>query len=169
MNEENSDRGKVTFRFLAEPSDVNFGGKVHGGEVMKWIDQAGFSCAMSWSSNYSVTVYISGIRFYKPIHIGNLVEIKSSIIYTGNSSMHFAVDVYSQELRKGKKLHNCHCVIVFVAVDENGKSVPVPKFIPQNEEERDLEAYARDLIQMRKDINDRMDKRNNPAKLDPEA
>ncbi|MGN6511390.1 MAG: acyl-CoA thioesterase, partial [Chitinophaga sp.] len=50
-------RHTVTLRFLAEPSDVNFGGKVHGGAVMKWIDQAGFTCAANWSGQYCVTVY----------------------------------------------------------------------------------------------------------------
>lgn len=103
------EKGKVTLRFLAEPSDVNYGGKVHGGEVMKWIDQAGYSTAMSWSASYSVTVYISGIRFYKPIQIGDMVEIDSNIIYTGNTSMHFAIDVYSKGLRGGKG-----CIIAIV-------------------------------------------------------
>jgi acyl-CoA hydrolase len=46
----------ITLRFLAEPTDVNFGGKVHGGAVMKWIDQAGYACAVGWSGYYCVTV-----------------------------------------------------------------------------------------------------------------
>ena len=56
----------ITLRFLAEPSDVNFGGNVHGGNVMKWIDHAGYTCAANWSSAYCVTVYVGGIRFLKP-------------------------------------------------------------------------------------------------------
>ena len=47
---------KVTLRFLAAPTDVNFGGKVHGGAVMKWIDQAGYTCAAGWTGHYCVTV-----------------------------------------------------------------------------------------------------------------
>ena len=65
----------VTLRFLAEPTDVNFGGKVHGGAAMKWIDQAAYACASAWSKNYCVTVYVGGIRFLAPIKIGDLVEI----------------------------------------------------------------------------------------------
>ena len=53
----------ITLRFLAEPTDVNFGGKVHGGADMKWIDQAGYACAVGWSGYYCVTVYIGGISF----------------------------------------------------------------------------------------------------------
>jgi acyl-CoA hydrolase len=54
---------EITLRFLAEPGDVNFGGKVHGGAVMKWIDQAGYAYAVAWSRHYCVTVYVGGIRF----------------------------------------------------------------------------------------------------------
>jgi len=83
----------VTFRFLSEPSDVNFGGKVHGGAVMKWIDQAAYTCAVNWSSQYCVTVYVGGIRFLNPIHIGDIVEVQARLIYTGRSSMHISVDI----------------------------------------------------------------------------
>ena len=55
---------KTIFQFISEPGDVNYGGNVHGGSVMKWIDQAGYACASSWSSSYCVTVYVGGIRFF---------------------------------------------------------------------------------------------------------
>jgi len=57
----------ITLRFLAEPNTVNFGGKVHGGTVMKWIDEAGYACATSWAKRYCVTAFIGGIRFHHPI------------------------------------------------------------------------------------------------------
>ncbi|MGE3727394.1 MAG: acyl-CoA thioesterase, partial [Candidatus Sericytochromatia bacterium] len=79
---------ELTLRFLAEPTDVNFGGKVHGGAVMKWIDQAGYACAVGWTGQYCVTVYVGGIRFYKPILIGHMVEVKAKVIYTGRTSLH---------------------------------------------------------------------------------
>src|SRR5699024_4054261 len=79
---------EVTFRFLAEPEHVNFGGKVHGGMVMKWIDQVAYTCAANWSGHYSVTVYVGGIRFFSPIDIGDMVELTAKIIYTGTTSMH---------------------------------------------------------------------------------
>jgi acyl-CoA hydrolase len=84
---------EVTLRFLAEPTDINFGGKVHGGAVMKWIDQAGYACAVGWSGQYCVTVYVGGIRFYKPVLIGNVVEAHAKLVYTGRTSMHVVVDV----------------------------------------------------------------------------
>ena len=53
---------QITFQFISEPGDVNYGGKVHGGAVMKWIDQTGYACATSWAEGYCVTLYVGGIR-----------------------------------------------------------------------------------------------------------
>src|SRR5438067_4444305 len=91
----------VTFRFLAEPGDVNFGGKVQGGHVMKWTDQAAYACAVGWSGRYCVTIYVGGIRFYKPVQIGHLVEVRARVIHTGVSSMHLAVDVSTHDPQTG--------------------------------------------------------------------
>ena len=70
----------TTFQFISEPTDVNFGGKVHGGSVMKWIDQVGYACASNWCGSYAVTVYVGGIRFLKPIKIGELIKINAKVI-----------------------------------------------------------------------------------------
>ena len=110
----------ITLRFLAEPTDVNFGGKVHGGAVMKWIDQAGYACAVGWSGYYCVTVYIGGIRFYKPIFIGQIVEVSATVVHTGTSSMHIAIDVSATEPKTGARKRTTRCLVVFVAVDGGG-------------------------------------------------
>ncbi|PSL43373.1 acyl-CoA hydrolase [Chitinophaga niastensis] len=146
----------ITLRFLAEPSDVNFGGKVHGGSVMKWIDQAGYTCAANWSGQYAVTVYVGGIRFFKPIAIGDLVEINAKIIYTGNTSMHISLDVFAGNPRQQQKAKTTHCVMVFAAVDDNGKTVTVPKWTPRTANEISMEAYAKKLMDLRKDIDEEM-------------
>ena len=94
------DNKPITFQFISEPSDVNYGGNVHGGSVMKWIDQAGYACATTWSGNYSVTVYVGGIRFYEPIKIGEIVKVEARVIYTGSSSMHISINVFSRNLKQ---------------------------------------------------------------------
>jgi acyl-CoA hydrolase len=76
----------ITLRFLAEPNTVNFGGKVHGGTVMKWIDEAGYACATSWAKLYCVTVSVGTIRFHRPIMIGDLVEVEARLAYTGKTT-----------------------------------------------------------------------------------
>lgn len=132
----------ITLRFLAEPTDVNFGGKVHGGAVMKWIDQAGYACAVGWSGYYCVTVYIGGIRFYKPIFIGQIVEVKATVAHTGNSSIHIAVDVSATDPKTGVSKKTTRCLIVFVAVDESGDTIKVPTLIPNSEADHKLQKYA---------------------------
>ena len=147
---------KITFQFISEPTDVNFGGKVHGGIVMKWIDQTAYTCARSWAENYCVTVYVGGIRFYKPISIGEVIKINAYVIYTGNTSIHIAVDVYSRDFKEQQFEKKTHCVIVFVSVDEAGNPIPVKKWVPQTETEKKLAEYAKKLVDLREQINNEM-------------
>ena len=143
---------EVTLRFLAEPTDINFGGKVHGGAVMKWIDQAGYTCAVGWSGQYCVTAYVGSIRFYKPVLIGNVVEVRAKLIYTGETSMHIAVDVRAGDPKGGRYHKTTHCIIVFVAVDDRGTPVEITRWQPQTEEDVALEHYAKRIMELRKGI-----------------
>jgi uncharacterized protein (TIGR00369 family) len=143
---------EVTMRFLAEPTDINFGGKVHGGAVMKWIDQAGYACAVGWSGQYCVTVYVGGIRFYRPVLIGNVVEAHARLAHTGRTSMHVVVEVGARDPRDRLRTTTTRCVIVFVAVDEKGNPVEVAKWRPETEEDVALERYAVKLTELRKGI-----------------
>jgi len=141
---------RVTLRFLAEPGHVNFGGKVHGGAVMKWIDQAGYTCAAGWTGEYCVTSYVGGIRFLRPINVGELVELRAQLIHTGKTSLHIAVDVYAGNPRSTTHNRACHCVIVFVALDPDGRPLPVPAWEPATPVDRALESYALRLVEARK-------------------
>jgi acyl-CoA hydrolase len=121
----------ITLRFLAEPSTINFGGKVHGGTVMKWIDEAGYACATRWSKNYCVTVSVGSIRFERPIRIGDLVEVEARLAYTGTTSMNMSVEVRAGEMKAGQMEKITECLVVFVAIDEDGKSLPVREWLPE--------------------------------------
>lgn len=146
---------QLIMRFLAEPTDVNYGGKVHGGQVMKWIDQAGYAAAVGWSGKYSVTVAVGGIRFVAPIRISDLVTVETTLIFTGTSSMHFAVDVRARDPMAGEEESRLctHCVIVFVALDGvEGKPVPVPTWTPDSDEDRRLSEYATQVMALSKGI-----------------
>jgi acyl-CoA hydrolase len=120
----------ITLRFLAEPNTVNFGGKVHGGTVMKWIDEAGYACATSWAKRYCVTAFIGGIRFHHPIMIGDLVEVEARLAYTGKTSMNISVEVRSGDMKGGEMARTTECLIVFVSVDSHGRPMPVTAFTP---------------------------------------
>ena len=101
MTTDSTTSNSVEFRFLAEPTDVNFGGKVHGGMVMKWIDQASYACAAQWSKHYCVTVSANAIRFIRPILVGQLISITARIVHTGKSSMHIYVVVKAGDPKNG--------------------------------------------------------------------
>lgn len=145
---------ETTLRFLAEPSDVNFGGNVFGGSVMKWIDHAGYTCAANWSHKYCVTAYVGGIRFLKPIRIGDLVELKAELMHTGNSSMHISVSVYARDPREDEARFTTHCILVFVAVDSEGSPTPVPVYTPETAQGRRLNDYACKMIDLRQRMKD---------------
>jgi acyl-CoA hydrolase len=145
----------LRFRFLAEPADVNYGGKVHGGVVMKWIDQTAYAAALGWSGQYSVTVAVAGIRFLAPIRIGDMVTVAAKLVYTGTSSMHFAVDVSARDPRKDGSDERLatHCIVVFVALDGiEGKPVRVPAWTPETDEDRRLAEYATQVMALGKGI-----------------
>ncbi len=140
----------VTLRFLAEPSHVNFGGKVHGGAVMKWIDQAGYTCAAGWTGEYCVTLYVGGLHFIRPIRVGEIVELRALVIHTGRTSLHIAIDIYARDPKEATLKRTGHCVIVFVALDENGRPKAVPAWTPVSDTDRALQAYALRLTELRK-------------------
>ena len=152
MPEPITRKREITLRFVAEPTDMNLYGKVHGGAVMKWIDQAGYACAVGWSGCACVTVYVGGIRFYQPILLGNLVEVNAKLIHTGKTSMHIAVNVASGDLRSGEQTPTTHCVIVFVALDEHGTPVDVPRWEPQTAEDEALQQYAIRMTDLSKQV-----------------
>ena len=133
----------ITLRFLADPNTVNFGGKVHGGTVMKWIDEAGYACATSWSRRYCVTAFIGSIRFHRPIMIGDLVEVEAQLAYTGTTSMNIAVEVRSGDMKGGTMEKTTECLVVFVAVDSHGRPLPVDTFHPGTPGEMALAERAR--------------------------
>jgi len=146
----------TTFRFLAEPGDANVMGKVHGGVVMKWIDQAGYACAVGWSGRPCVTVFVGGIRFYKPILIGHLVEVHARVIHVGHTSIHVALHVRSADIKTRVFEPTTHCVSVFVAVDEGGQPAAAPPWTPASEADKAWQRYARRLMEVGKQMEQEM-------------
>ncbi len=109
---------------------------------MKWIDQAAYACAAQWSKSYCVTVSANGIRFIKPIKVGQLVEITASLVHTGASSMHIYVVVKSGDATENTTSVANRCFITFMAVDCEGSPVNVPAYVPEDERHIQLELVA---------------------------
>jgi 4-hydroxybenzoyl-CoA thioesterase len=154
--EEYTDAGtapRTVFRFLAAPGDANWGGKAHGGTVMRWIDEASYACAAGWSSETAVAVYSGGIHFYRPIQIGHIVEVDARLIHTGPRSMHISVHVRSGSTRAPHKLAlTTRCMSVFVTRGPDGFAEPVTELIPVTAEDTSLNAHALALRSMRAEL-----------------
>jgi 4-hydroxybenzoyl-CoA thioesterase len=140
---------KLTLRFLAAPSAVNFGGNAHGGTVMRWIDDAARTCAAIWSKRESVAAYSGGIHFYQPVHIGDLVEVEARLIHTGPRTMHIAIHVRSGDPTTGHLEPTTQCMSILVAKGQDGKALAIAPFEPVSQEDIDLDNHALHLIEMR--------------------
>ena len=159
--QEYSDAGttpRTVFRFLAAPGDANWGGKAHGGTVMRWIDETAYACAASWSpegasSEGTVAVYSGGIHFYRPIQIGDIVEVDARLIHTGPHSMHISIRVRSGSPHAPHDLKlTTQCMSIFVTRGPDESAEPVRPLPLAGDEDRRLDEHARALIAMRADL-----------------
>jgi acyl-CoA hydrolase len=139
----------VTLRFLASPTDINWGGKVHGGRTMRWIDEAAYVCGADWSTHRVIASYVGGIRFYRPINIGHTVEVTARLIHTGPRSMHISVHVTTTDTRADTPVLATHGLVVVAALDAHGKARPIRPWGPVSDEDRRLDDHARHLIELR--------------------
>lgn len=119
----------VSISELMRPSAANFSGKIHGGYILKLMDQIAYACASKHSEAYCVTASVDTVDFLQPIDVGELVTMKASINYVGNSSMVVGIRVEAQNIRTGKVKHCNSSYFTMVAKDENGKTVKVPGLI----------------------------------------
>jgi 4-hydroxybenzoyl-CoA thioesterase len=143
---------EITLRFLAAPTDAGYSGSVSGGRVLEWIDKAGYAAAAGWSGTYSVTAYVGNVRFTRPVTVGDLVEATARIIHTGRSSMHILVTVRSGNPRDGELVEATECLMIFVAIDSDGRSTPVPPFEPATDDDLQWQESAVRRIDLRADI-----------------
>ena len=111
---------------LMMPEHSNNHGHVFGGVILSMMDKCAAIAAFRHSRASVVTVSIDRVDFREPIHLGDLVVMKASINSVGTSSMEVGVRVEAEDLLTGRRRHTNSCYLTFVAVDENGNSVPVP-------------------------------------------
>lgn len=140
---------RLTLRFLARPTDVNFGGKVHGGTVMFWIDEAAEACAAGWINGYAIAAYTGGVRFYQPMFIGDLVEVDARLLYTKGSELHLSMHVRSGSPRTQDLRLTTHCMMILDALDDQGRVTVARPWEPQTEEDKRLAEHAVELEVMR--------------------
>lgn len=111
---------------LMSPDMANFSGNVHGGAILKLLDQVAYACASRYSGSYVVTLSVDQVMFLQPIHVGELVTFLASVNHTGTSSMEIGIKVVAENIRSQVVRHANSCFFTMVAVDDDGKPVPVP-------------------------------------------
>jgi len=132
---ENSS-SKITMAHMMLPEHTNSDGNIHGGVIMKFIDDAAAVVAMKHARKTVVTASIDQLDFHRPVFSGNLLVLKAALNLTGNSSMEIGVRVEAEELTKGTVSHIASAYLSFVAIDENRRPTPVPSFEPRDDEEK---------------------------------
>jgi 4-hydroxybenzoyl-CoA thioesterase len=143
---------RAALRFRAATTDVNSDGKVRGGRVMRWIDETAYVCGADWTGADVITSYLAGIRFYRPVFVGEVVDVTARIIHAGPRSIHISVDVTSTDTVGGTSRLVARALVVVVSLDERGEARPVPSWEPTSEEDHRLDQHARHLIELRQFI-----------------
>jgi acyl-CoA hydrolase len=126
---------RVTLSQLMQPLDANFQGTIHGGIIMRLIDEAAGVAAYRFCRRRIVTAHVDSIDFKHPVQIGNVVTLHASVNYAGISSMEIGVRVESEELTTGQVTHTNSAYLVFVALDQDGRPTQVPELVPETDEE----------------------------------
>lgn len=125
----------LSMSVLMTPDKANFSGNVHGGDLLKLLDQVAYACASRYCGHYVVTMSVDQVIFKQSIPVGTLVTFLASVNYTGRTSMEVGIKVIAENIQKGIATHTNSCFFTMVAVDERGKPVPVPPLAPKTDDE----------------------------------
>lgn len=118
------------------PEHANPGGSVHGGLIMKMVDEAGAIAAMRHAQRPVVTIAVDSMTFKSPVEVGQLVTMESKVTYVGRTSVEVSVRVLAEDPVKGTVTHTNSAYLVYVALDDNLRPTPVPGLSPETDEER---------------------------------
>lgn len=127
---------RVTLSQLMHPEHANLLGNVHGGWIMKLVDEAGALACMRHAQKKVVTVAIDSMTFRQPIRIGDLIVLNAEVTYTGKSSMEVEVQVVAENPVTGEQTHTNTAYLVYVALDDQGHPTNVPGLITETEAEK---------------------------------
>lgn len=136
MNPKTVKESTITIVQQMTHQDANLAGNVHGGTIMKLIDNTGGIVASRHAGCLVVTASIDRLDFHSPVYIGDLLRLKASINYVGTTSMEVGVRVEAENFITGEVRHTASAYLTFVALDEKGNPKRVPPLLPESEDER---------------------------------
>ena len=146
---------QLSMTVLMTPDTANFSGNVHGGTILKLLDQVAYACASRYAAAYVVTLSVDQVMFRQPIHVGELVTFLASVNHTGTSSMEIGIKVVAENIRTQVRRHANSCFFTMVAMGEDGKPVAVPPLRPFGEDEKRRWANALVRRQIRTELEQR--------------
>ena len=129
---------------LMQPEHANNSGNVHGGWIMKLVDEAGALACMRHAQRRVVTVAMDSMVFRHPIKLGDLVLLTAELTHAGRTSMEVEIQVQAENPISGERKHTNTAYAVYVALDDAGKPVAVPALIAETDEEKRRQAEARE-------------------------
>ena len=146
---------QLTMTVLMTPDMANFSGNVHGGTLLKYLDEVAFACASRYAGTYVVTLSVDQVIFREPVHVGELVTFLASVNFSGRTSMEIGVKVITENIREKSVRHTNSCFFTMVAVDDEGKPTLVPPLEPQSPDEKRRFKQA----QQRRDLRQELERR----------
>lgn len=156
---------RLTMTVLMTPDTANFSGNVHGGVILKLLDQVAYACAGRYAGTYAVTLSVDQVVFRQPIHVGELVTFLASVNHAGTTSMEIGIKVVAEDIRQKTVRHVNSCFFTMVAVDDAGRPTPVPPLNPTTPDERRRYAAA----ELRKNMRREMQRRFAQIKAETDA
>ena len=154
---------QLNMTVLMSPDMANFSGNVHGGAILRLLDQVAYACASRYAGRYVVTLSVDQVMFLEPIYVGELVTFLAAINHTGTSSMEVGIKVEAENIRSRSKRHVNSCFFTMVAVDDARRPAAVPPLqpAPGDESRRFDEAVLRK--QLRRELAARFQSIKKPA------
>jgi len=146
---------QLTMTVLMSPDMANFTGNVHGGSILKLLDQVAYACASRYAGSYVVTLSVDQVTFRQPIHVGELVTFLASVNHTGTSSMEIGIKVVTENIQSRVVRHANSCFFTMVALDEARRPKPVEPFVPATPEEVRRSQAAKVRRQLRQELEQR--------------
>ncbi|HSC81489.1 MAG TPA: acyl-CoA thioesterase [Chitinolyticbacter sp.] len=128
-------RHQLSMTVLMMPEMANFSGNVHGGQLLKLLDEAAYACASRYAGAYVVTLSVDQVLFKQPIHVGELVTFRASVNYTGHTSMEIGIRVEAENIRTRTVRHTNSCYFTMVALGDDGKPTAIPPLVPADDAE----------------------------------
>jgi uncharacterized protein (TIGR00369 family) len=147
---------QLSMTVLMTPDTANFAGNVHGGTILKLLDQVAYACASRYAGSYVVTLSVDQVMFRQPVHVGELVTFLASVNHTGRTSMEVGIKVLAENIRTQETRHVNSCFFTMVAVDDERNPVPVTPIRPFTPDEKRRYAAARVRKELRQEFERRL-------------